>query len=340
MHPKVAVVILNYNGKHFLEKFLSNILEHSSLVAKVIVADNASTDDSIAFLTQHFPEIQIIINEENGGFAKGYNDALRHVEADYYILLNSDVEVTPGWIEPVIGLMESNKDIVIAQPKILDFNSKKHFEYAGAAGGFIDFLGYPFCRGRVFNTLEADNGQYDSNAEIFWATGACMFIKSKIFHELGGFDSTFFAHMEEIDLCWRARNRGLKVACCAKSTVYHVGGGTLNKISPRKTFLNFRNNLMMFVKNTTGRFLYLKIFIRILLDLVAAAKFFLEGEARHSLSVFKAHKAFFNSWPALLRERKQLEKERIISFHALIYPRSIVVSYYLKGLKKFKDLKW
>ena len=258
LRNKVAVVILNWNGQSFLEKFLPNVIKYSQEV-QIIVADNQSSDNSVAFLKDKFPEVSIIINPSNDAFAKGYNLALKQVQAEYYVLLNSDVEVTENWIEPIVSLMQSNPKIAACQPKILDYNQPSKFEYAGASGGFIDKYGYPFCRGRIFNVLEEDKGQYDSSMEVFWATGACMFVRSDAFWKVGGFDDDYFAHMEEIDVCWRMKNIGYQIFIEPKSKVYHVGGGTLNKLSPRKTFLNFRNNLITLTKNASPRFLFFKI---------------------------------------------------------------------------------
>ena len=292
LSKKVAVVILNWNGKSFLENFLPNVIKYSSS-AQIIVADNNSTDDSINFLKAHFPQVTLIINKVNDGFAKGYNTALKQVDAEYYVLLNSDVEVTEDWIEPIIELLDSDKNIAACQPKILDYYHKNKFEYAGACGGFIDKYGYPFCRGRLFNVLEEDNGQYNTAIEIFWATGACMFIRSKAFWKVGGFDDDYFAHMEEIDVCWRMKNCGYKIYVEPKSVVYHVGGGTLNKLSPRKTFLNFRNNLITLTKNAAPKFLFFKILYRMILDGVAAFKFLFEGSGSHFIAVIKAHFSFY-----------------------------------------------
>ena len=253
---KVAVVILNWNGKSFLEKFLPSVFACNSSYAEIIVADNASTDDSVSFLKSKYPQIKIIQNSSNGGFAKGYNDALKLVEAEYYVLLNSDVEVTPNWIDSVIQLMDTDKSIAACQPKIRAFDDKKSFEYAGAGGGFIDKYGYPFCRGRILDTLEEDKGQYNDVREVFWATGACLFVRSECYHKVNGFDEDFFAHMEEIDLCWRLKNLGYKIMYSPNSTVFHVGGGTLNKTSPKKTYLNFRNNLILLCKNHPPKYFF------------------------------------------------------------------------------------
>ncbi|MBI3232939.1 MAG: glycosyltransferase family 2 protein [Bacteroidetes bacterium] len=241
MKKKVAVVILNYNGKHWLEKFLPSVLSSTYANIEIVVADNCSTDDSIDFINQNYPNLTLIKNRVNGGFSKGYNDCLKHVTADYYVLLNSDIEVTPNWIEPVIELMESDSLIAACQPKILMYDQKDKFEYAGAAGGFMDSMGYMFCRGRIFDIYETDHGQYNEAIEVFWATGACLFVRANIYHQFGGLYEPLFAHMEEIDFCWRLKNNGYKIYACPTSEVYHVGGGTLNKTSPHKTYLNFRN---------------------------------------------------------------------------------------------------
>ncbi|MES2515094.1 MAG: glycosyltransferase family 2 protein [Bacteroidota bacterium] len=338
MLNKVAVVILNWNGKSFLEKFLPQVIKYSTN-AQIIVADNQSTDDSIAFLKEKFPQVRIIENAENGGFAKGYNMALKDVEAEYYVLLNSDVEVMPNWIEPIIALMDSNKKISACQPKILDYNQRNRFEYAGAAGGFMDKYGYPFCRGRIFNVLEEDKAQYDTTMEVFWATGACMFVRSDVFWKVGGFDNDYFAHMEEIDLCWRMKNNGYQVYVEPKSVVYHVGGGTLNKLSPRKTFLNFRNNLITVTKNAAPRFLMFKIVYRMILDGVAAFKFLLEGNGAHFVAVIKAHFSFYGSLSATLKKRKTMrEMEGFKDSTQGVYEKNIVYLHFLKGVKKYSEL--
>lgn len=335
---KTAVVILNWNGKKFLEKFLPNVLSNSSSFAEVIVADNKSTDDSLVYLQTEFPDLRIIKNEMNGGFAKGYNDALKKVEAEYYVLLNSDVEVTPGWIEPVIRLMDSDKTIAACQPKLLAFDHKKQFEYAGAAGGYIDKYGYPFCRGRIFDTFENDNGQYNDTREVHWATGACLFIRADSYHKAGGLDEDFFAHMEEIDLCWRLKNTGHKVMYCAESTVYHVGAGTLAKNSPQKTYLNFRNNLILLCKNHAHQFFWIKLCLRMTLDGVAGLKFLFSGDADHFVAVLKAHGSFYSTFSKTLQKRRQLKKEVKVYSTSAIYNRSIVVDYFIRGKKHFGDL--
>lgn len=332
--PSVAVVILNWNGKSFLEQFIPPLMEHTGQDARIIVADNASTDDSVDFLHTHYPGIRIICNRENGGFAKGYNDALKQVQADYYILLNSDIEVTAGWIKPIIDLMEQHPEIGACQPKIRSFVNRDEFEYAGASGGYIDEYGYPFCRGRIFLTLEKDHGQYDDTVEVSWATGACLFVRSNLFHQLGGFDNDFFAHMEEIDFCWRLHNYGYRVMVCPESTVYHIGGGTLPKTSGRKTYLNFRNNAMLLYKNLPQQYL-LRIFMaRLILDGIAAMKFLFSAGFTDFWAVARAHLSFYRALPSLHRKRRNLPHGSM----KMMYKKNIVVEYYLRRKKHFSQL--
>lgn len=335
MNSKVAVVILNWNGKSFLEQFLPGVIYYSKDVAEIIIADNDSSDGSVEFLQKSFPEIRIIQNEINGGFAKGYNDALSQVEADYYILLNSDIEVTPKWIQPVINLMEKDPEIAACQPKLMSFYEREKFEYAGAAGGFIDKYGYPFCRGRLFQTLEADGGQYDDVTEIFWATGACLFVRAEVYHNLGGLDERFFAHMEEIDFCWRAKNDGFKIMFCPDSTVYHVGGGSLPKKSWKKTYLNMRNNNIMLYKNIPDNRLRKVFLARLFLDGVAAIKFLFDGGFMDMFAVVKAHWKFFSLIPELRRERWAKEPQAVTK----IYQKNLVYEYFLLRKKTFRKLR-
>ena len=333
---KVAVVILNYNGRKFLEQFLPNVIAQCDpALAEVVVADNASTDDSVAFMRERFPEVRLIENGNNGGFSTGYNLALQQIEAQYYVLLNSDIEVTEGWIEPIIELMDADPKMAACQPKILSFYQKEKFEYAGASGGFIDKYGYPFCRGRVFQHLEKDEGQYDTPMEVFWATGACMFVRADLYHQIGGLDDSFFAHMEEIDLCWRLKNAGYKVYCCPQSKVYHIGGGTLPKNSPRKTYLNFRNNLSLLVKNLPKRRVKRTILIRVVLDWVAAFKFLFEGCGKDFCMVFKAHRDFYKRLKTLRLKRKENTHQMV----SCIYKRNIVFDNVIGGKKKFSELR-
>ena len=334
MNRRIAIVILNWNGKKFLEKFLPFVIECSKNIAQVIIADNASSDDSINFLKSTFSEIRIIQNKENGGFAKGYNDALAQVEADYFVLLNSDIEVTPNWIEPVIQLMESDSKIAACQPKLISYSEREKFEYAGAAGGFIDKYGYPFCRGRLFQSIENYQGQYEDAVEVFWATGACMFVRADVYRKLGGLDNRFFAHMEEIDFCWRAKNEGYKIMYCPGSVVYHVGGGTLPKKSSKKTYLNMRNNNIMLFKNLSDDRLFRVFSARLILDGIAAIKFLFDGGFGDFFAVIKAHWKFFSMIPELRKERK-------INNHfpvSKVYHKNLVYEYFLKGKRKFTDL--
>lgn len=333
----VAVVILNWNGRHFLEKFLPSVTGSSFENLSIIVADNASTDDSVSFLQNNYPEIKILLNASNEGFAKGYNTALKQVATDYYILLNSDVEVSKGWIEPVISLMESDQKIAVCQPKILSFENKNKFEYAGASGGWIDKFGYPFSRGRVFDFCENDKGQYDDTAEIFWASGAAFFIRSSVYHELSGFDESFFAHQEEIDLCWRIQRTGYKIFVVPSSVVYHVGGGTLPMGDKRKVYLNFRNNLKMLAKNLTASEKLWKIPFRIFLDNVAALQGLAKGNASTFKAVQKAHFDFIRS--GFLRQKDEDHSRRIkLKKLVGVYNGSIVRKYFLEKKKTFFEI--
>jgi GT2 family glycosyltransferase len=331
---KVAVVILNWNGRKFLEEFLPGIVTHSRDEAEVIVADNASDDDSIAFMRQHFPEVRLILNDKNYGFAEGYNRALAEVDAEYFILLNSDIEVTHSWITPLLSMMESDPKIGAAQPKLLSYHQRGHFEYAGAAGGFIDKLGYPFCRGRVFLEVEEDLGQYDDPREVFWATGACMIVRASLYHQLGGLDADFFAHMEEIDFCWRLKNAGYKVMYEPSSVVYHIGGGTLPKSSARKTYLNFRNNFSLLYKNLPANRLWKVIVIRLLLDGIAGFKFLFSTGMPEFLAVLRAHWSFYRNIPSLRAKRRAIQPGPV----GHIYQRSLVFQHYIRGKKKFSEL--
>lgn len=331
--PKTAVVILNWNGRKFLEKFLPSVLAHSG-DAEVVVADNASTDSSVEWLRENHPGLRIILNPSNGGFAKGYNEALRQVQAEYYVLLNSDIEVPEKWLDPLVALMDTRSDVAACQPRIISYHDQTRFEYAGAAGGFIDRYGYPFCRGRIFQDLEMDLGQYSDDVEVFWATGACLMVRSSCYHEVGGLDDDFFAHMEEIDLCWRLKNAGYKIMACGGSCILHVGGGTLPKQSSRKTYLNFRNNFILLYKNLPARRLIPVFALRLVLDWVAAFKFLAEGGTADFRAVIKAHWHFLLSIPRHHRKR-MAQPSHILTG---IYNRSIVLDYYLRKIKKFTDL--
>jgi GT2 family glycosyltransferase len=332
---KVAIVILNWNGRTFLEQFLPSVLSHTTDQTAVIVADNASTDDSVEFLRTHYPDLRLIINDSNGGFAKGYNDALKQVDAEYYVLLNSDIEVTQDWISPVIEMMDADPSIGACQPKIRSWHEREKFEYAGAAGGFIDKFGYPFCRGRIFFELEKDEGQYDDACEIFWATGACMFVRSSLYHQLGGLDEDFFAHMEEIDFCWRLKTAGHKIMYCPQSVVYHIGGGTLPKSSSRKTYLNFRNNFTLLYKNLPSSKLYPVFFVRLLLDGIAALMFLVKGGFRDMYAVTRAHLYFYRHLSHNRKKRHALQHKDV----SCIYRGNLVWDHYIKGVKRFSDLK-
>jgi GT2 family glycosyltransferase len=337
-HHKLAIVILNYNGRKHLETYLPSVVEHSG-THKIIVADNASTDDSVAFLKAHYPQIELIINPNNGGFAQGYNEALKLVDAEYYLLLNSDVEVTPNWIEPLLSFLENNPNASGCQPIVLSYLNKDKFEHAGAAGGFLDKHYYPFCRGRIFENVETNSGQYNSDIEIFWATGACMLIRAEHFHKVGGFDSTFFAHMEEIDLCWRLKQLGHSFHAIGTSTVYHLGGGTLNYMSPRKTFLNFRNSLFMITKNHDG-WLFPKIFSRLCLDGLATIQFLVSGNFAHIWSLLLAHWSYYAHLGEMLKKRKAFRKEFKTQFNKNgHYRKSIIVDKFLRKKIKFSQLK-
>ncbi|MDQ2721572.1 MAG: glycosyltransferase family 2 protein [Bacteroidota bacterium] len=334
--PSVAVVILNWNGKHFLEKFLPSVMASDYGNFDVIIADNASTDDSVSFLKKYYPEIKILLIKQNEGFAKGYNTALKQITADYYVLLNSDVEVTAGWISPVISLMENDKDIAACQPKILSFKNKTQFEYAGAAGGWIDFLGYPFNRGRVFDHCENDLGQYNDPCEIFWATGAALFLRPSVFHELNGFDEYFFAHQEEIDLCWRMKRSGYKIFVEPASVVYHVGGGTLPMGDRRKIFLNFRNNLVMLAKNLSPSEMIWKIPYRIVLDNIAAFRLLIKGNLPGFISIESAHFNFLK-WIFIKKEKENLAKIKMEELSG-VYVGSLIWKYFIEKKKTFSQI--
>ncbi len=327
---KIAVVILNWNGKTLLEQFLPSVTSYSK-EATIYVADNASTDNSISFIKTKYPSVKIIQNKTNGGYAKGYNDALQHVEEDIYCLLNSDIEVTPNWLNPILNTFKNEPQTAIIQPKILDFKDKTKFEYAGAAGGFIDKYGYPYCRGRLFDTLEADTNQYQNTA-IFWASGACLFIRKSTFQSLNGFDNSFFAHMEEIDLCWRAFNLGLTTKYSNQSVVYHVGGATLDTSSPQKTYLNFRNSLFTLTKNAKGS-LFLLIFTRLILDGVAAFRFLTQLKFGHFLAILKAHFSYYSHLNVLLKKRENSKQKT-----GYFTEKSIIWSYFVNKKRYYTQL--
>lgn len=335
--PSVAVVILNWNGKLLLEQFLPSVVKSVYPNLQIIVGDNASTDDSVAFVRANYPEVRLILNDHNYGFAEGYGKLLDQVEADYYVLLNSDVEVPEDWIQPVIDAMEMDDQIAAAQPKIKWQKNKSQFEYAGAAGGYLDLHGFPFCRGRMFDTVEIDTNQYNDQIEVFWASGAALFIKSKYWKEVGGLDHDFFAHMEEIDLCWRLKNMGYKVIYCPTAEVYHVGGATLDASSPHKTYLNFRNNLILMQKNLPASDAYFRIFIRMCLDFVAWIHFLLQGKTDFAWAINKAHYHFLSS----LQKNGTKRSNRQIPFlkHTGQYPSSIIWAYFIRKIRFFSQLK-
>jgi GT2 family glycosyltransferase len=339
MIKDVAVVILNWNGINHLKEFLPSVIQNTNTeLADIWVIDNASSDESVLFLKEHYPSIKLVINDKNGGFAKGYNDGLKYITAKYYLLLNSDVEVTPLWLEPLYHKMESSSKIAACQPKILDYKNKSKFEHAGAAGGFIDKFGYPFCRGRLFNHIETDELQYNFDVEIFWATGACMMINAHLYQQQQGFDESFFAHMEEIDLCWRLKNEGYKIEFVHNAKVYHLGGGTLSSISPNKTFLNFRNNLYLLYKNLPDQFLYRTIFARMVLDGIAFFHFALAGKINHAMAILKAHAAFYKNITNLKKNRAIKQQFHQLKFLKGVYNDSLVLEFYLKSKKIFKAL--
>ena len=339
MH-QIAVVILNWNGAEYLKKFLPTLIQYSNQ-AEIIVADNGSTDQSVSLLQAEFPQVRLIILDRNYGFCEGYNRALQQVHAKYYVLLNSDVQVTDGWLQPMYALLESKEAIAACQPKILSYAEPTKFEYAGAAGGFIDYLGTPFCRGRIFQHVESDLGQYNDTTEIFWATGACLMIRADSYHAMQGLDADFFAHMEEIDFCWRLQLFGHEIYCCPESVVYHVGGGTLPPSNPFKTYLNYRNNLAMLYKNLPASQLGFVLFLRLILDGVSALRFLPKWEWRNIIAILKGHFSFYGMLPVLHQKRhrvwNQLEQFKTVK-SLPIYQKSVIWAYFAKGKKTFSSL--
>ena len=336
---KTAIVILNWNGENFLRQFLPTLIEKTNIPeTEIIVADNASSDGSLEYISSHHPSVRTILLDKNYGFAGGYNRALQQVDAQYYLLLNSDIEVTDNWLPALTTYLDQHPDVAACQPKIRSFYNRSQFEHAGASGGFIDRLGYPFCRGRILGVAETDNGQYDDIIDIFWATGACLLIRADIFKKAGGFDDVFFAHMEEIDLCWRIKNSGERIVCIPQSTVYHVGGGTLNAESPFKTYLNFRNNLLLLYKNLPRKSLRITLLIRFFLDYIAALQLYLTGKPKNAHSVFKAR----CDYRKMKRKFKQKRVENLSNtkkaIHNEIYNNSIIIDYYLKSKKTFNKI--
>lgn len=334
MSSKVAVVILNWNGKHFLQKFLPTLIDNTRLAnVDIVVADNGSTDGSLEVL-KGFPTVRIILLDKNYGYTGGYNRALSQIDSQYYVLLNSDIETPRGWLEPMITFMDAHVGVAACAPKLIDYNRRQYFEYAGAAGGFVDLFGYPFCRGRILSEIEADNGQYDDPMPIFWASGACMIVRSSCFWEVGGFDDDFFAHMEEIDLCWRLQNQGYSVYSVPQSVVYHVGGGTLPNNNPFKLYLNYRNNLSMLHKNLTLRALCVVLPVRIFLDMLSAIVYLANGKLSFMKAVFKAHRQYFKSISILNRKRELLKPKH----QALRYRGLIIVDFFILRRRKFSHL--
>ena len=334
MAKRVAVIILNWNGEKLLREFLPSVVKNTNTdLGRVVVVDNHSTDGSWICLEQEFPDVERVLFEDNFGFAGGYNRAIEMIEAEYVVLLNSDVEVAPGWLEPLVAVLDRDERVAAVQPKILAYRDKKKFEYAGAAGGYIDYLGFPFCRGRVMDTTERDDGQYDDEVDVFWATGASLCIRRDVYRATGGLDEAFFAHMEEIDLCWRLKNGGYTLKVVPSSVVYHLGGGSLPMNHPRKLFLNYRNNLLMLHKNLCAKQRKKIFFARVMLDTMAGGLFLLKGQWSNTRSVIRAYKAF--------REMRKAYPvpESSISLSG-IYPRSIVLEYFLRGKKKFSDLNF
>lgn len=334
---RTAIVILNWNGAHYLQQFLPALREYTtSPDVDIYVADNGSTDNSLLILGKYFKEVKILLLNRNYGFAEGYNRALAQIEADYFVILNSDVEVTDGWLEPMLDYLQEHSGVAACQPKILSHHNRTHFEHAGAAGGFIDMLGYPFCRGRVLAVTEEDKGQYDEVCDVFWATGACLVIRAEVFEKEGGFDDDFFAHMEEIDLCWRLKSRGYRVVCIPQSKVYHVGGGTLHVEHPRKTYLNFRNNLFLLYKNLPQKQLFPVLFVRFFMDYLAAFQLFITGKPQNAKAVFKARLDFRKMLPSFKNKREENLRKTTQTHIPEIAKKSVILNYYLLGRKTFK----
>ena len=333
----VSIVILNYNGRPHLEKFLPSVIKNSP-DCEIVIADNNSSDDSVDFLNKHYPETRLIVHDQNYGFSGGYNRAIAQINSEICVILNSDIEVFENWLNPVLELFEKNEKIAAIQPKLLDYNFREKFEYAGGAGGFIDKFGYPFCRGRIFETIETDTGQYNNTREIFWASGACLFIRTKLFKSFGGFDEDFFAHMEEIDLCWRMKKSGYKVFYCGDSVVYHVGGGTLAYANPRKTYLNFRNSLLVLIKNLPVTALMWKLPFRWIIDYLAVIKFLMSGDFMDALMILKAHIYVWGNLMKNIKKRKNIPHSN--ENFTGIYPKFLLFTYHIARVRKFSDLKF
>ncbi len=333
---KVSVVILNWNGKKLLEQFLPSVLKHSlSEECSVVVADNRSEDDSLLFLKTHYPDLPVIVLDKNYGFADGYNKALQQINSEYVVLLNSDVETTQNWLAPMVSFMDNHPEVAAVQPKIRAYKDKGKFEYAGAAGGFMDRYGYPFCRGRILDEVEEDHGQYDTDIDVFWATGACLFIRRKDYSEAGGLDARFFAHMEEIDLCWRLNARGRKVMCIPSSVVFHVGGASLGKENPKKLYLNFRNNLLMIYKNIPQRVFYSTFVVRCFFDMLACLRLLLQGNFLGACAVAEAYRDFMKMRPIYKSIRKDNLRKTKVAHIGTQYPKSILLDFYFRGKKTY-----
>jgi len=339
---KLAVVVLSYNGKHLLEELLPKTIAHTPTHGdyKIYVVDNGSDDGTFDFVSTQFPEVELIRIENNKGFTNGYAVALAQIKSKYYVLVSSDVEVSEGWIEPVMELMDSDEKIAVVQPKIKSYYERDAFEYAGACGGYIDHHGYPFCRGRIFGTVEKDTGQYESIEEVFWASGACFFIRADVYHQTGGLDDDFFAHMEEIDLCWRIKNYGYKIMVCPQSEVYHMGGAIITYGSPQKVYRNHRNNLIMMVKNLPGTELIWKIPLRLIMDGLAFAKMVIDGNLKASFSILRAHLSFYRYTGKWLRKRRAIQQTIDQHTKSGIFPESIVKAHFIKGVGTFDRLNW
>jgi GT2 family glycosyltransferase len=338
---KVAVVILNWNGIDYLKKFLPSVVENTNPeLADIIVADNGSRDTSVEWLIQNWPRVRIIKLDRNYGFAEGYNLALKEIKSSYFLLLNSDIEVTPGWLEPLAEILDSDPTVAACMPKIKSYNERSNFEYAGAAGGFIDRFGYPFCRGRILSHIEKDHGQYDDSRDIFWASGACFLVRAELYLSGGGLDPFFFAHMEEIDLCWRIKNMGWRIRFCHESEVFHLGGGTLPKGNHKKTYLNFRNNLIIIIKNSPAGKLVPTLFSRLLLDIIAAVYFLVKMDPGETFAVIKAYLSMLGHWRTIFRSRRKLLEKIKPVFHKEVFPGSIVWNFYIRRKKEFNELSF
>ncbi|MDR2498193.1 MAG: glycosyltransferase family 2 protein [Tannerellaceae bacterium] len=338
-YKRITVLILNWNGKELLETFLPSVVNNSpQMLSEVIVADNGSTDDSLELLRTQFPTVGLITFEKNLGFAEGYNQAMRKITTPFAVLLNNDVEVTPGWLKPPLDILESNPDVACVQPKIRSYSKRRAFEYAGAAGGFMDRFGYPFCRGRIFDTLELDYGQYDRNIDLLWGSGACLFVRTAAYKKEGGLDESFFAHQEEIDFCWRLRCRGHRIVYTNASYVYHKGGGTLNVSNPHKTYLNFRNNLLMIYKNMPARQLGFVLFMRYLLDRIAAVQFFIKGNRDDARAILKAHREFRRIKANYRKARFANLRQTKLASIPEIMNKSLLWAYYVQRRTTFGTL--